>query len=88
MTYEELTEQTTVSITQFMELAKSADNKYSAELFRNAAWGATILWRDIMGLMKQDPNCKLGSAISKQDAVFEKLIDRQSVPLLKDEEYN
>lgn len=88
MTYEELTEQTTVSITQFMELAKSAENKYSAELFSNAAWGATILWRDIMGLMKQAPNCKLGAVISQQDAVFEKLIDRQSVPLLKDEESN
>ncbi|OAT35713.1 hypothetical protein M988_4410 [Hafnia paralvei ATCC 29927] len=87
MTYEELTEQATVSITQFMDLAKSAEDKFLAELFRNAAWGATMLWRDLTGKMKQDPDCKVWDAINQQDEVFEKLIDRQSVPLLKDEEY-
>ncbi|HAG4612911.1 TPA: hypothetical protein G8549_004524 [Salmonella enterica] len=86
MTYEELTEQATVSITQFMDLAKSAEHKCSAELFINAAWGATILWRDLTNKMKQDPYCKAWDAINQQDAVFEKLIDRQSVPLLKDKE--
>lgn len=39
MSYEELTEQATVSITQFMELAKSAEHKFSVELFRHSAWG-------------------------------------------------
>lgn len=83
MTYEELTDQATVSINQFMVLAKSAENKFSAELFRNAAWGATMLWRDLTNKMKQDPDCKVWDAINQQDAVFDKLIDRESVPLLK-----
>lgn len=83
MTYEELTEQTTVTITQFMDLAKSADHRVSAVLFLNAAWGATMLWRDITGMMKQDPDCKVWDAINQQDSVFEVLIDRESVPLLK-----
>lgn len=83
MTYEELTDQATVSINQFMDLAKSAENKFSAELFRNAAWGATMLWRDLASKMKQDPDCKVWDAINQQDAVFDKLIDRESVPLLK-----
>lgn len=83
MTYEELTEQSTVTITEFMDLAKSAENKSSAELFLNAAWGATILWRDLTNKMKQNPDCKVWDAINQQDLAFEKLIDRQSVPLLK-----
>lgn len=83
MTYEELTNQATVTINQFMELVKSADNRYSAELFRNAAWGATMLWRDLTNKMKQDPNCKVWDAINKQDVIFDKLINIESVPLLK-----
>ncbi|WP_431225887.1 hypothetical protein ACQ86O_27830 (plasmid) [Serratia sp. L9] len=86
MTYEELTEQATVSITQFMDLAKSAEHKFSAELFCNAAWGATMLWRDLTNKMKQDSDCEIFDAVNQQDAVFEKLIDRQSVPLLNDDE--
>lgn len=86
MTYEELTDISTVTITDFMDRAKSAGNRSSAELFINAAWGATMLWRDLTNKMKQDPDCKVWDAINQQDAVFEKLIDRQSVPLLKDKE--
>lgn len=82
MTYDELTKQTTVTISEFMDRAKSADNKYSAEFFRTAAWGAVILWRDITNLMKEKNNFKLWDIINQQDSVFEKLIDRQFVPLL------
>ena len=46
MTYEELTEQATKTITNFMDHAKSAGNIHTAELCFNAAWGAKNLWRE------------------------------------------
>ncbi|EIR9204963.1 hypothetical protein LXR96_004563 [Escherichia coli] len=89
MTYEEVTELATVNITYFMDKAKSSEDIYSANLFANAAWGAKIFWRDLVMMMwKNDNNLhgNLMQEINNQDKVFDTLIDRQSVPLLKDKE--
>lgn len=87
MTYDELTEQATVNITDFIWRAKSAGSRSSAELYFNAAWGAEILWRDLANKMKEqcqelDIKLELWNAIDKQSEIFNKLVDIQAVPLL------
>lgn len=91
MTYEELTEQATKSITNFMGYAKSAKNRHSAELSFNAAWGAKILWRNLANMMQEQCHekhlqLKLWNAINNQSEIFDRLVDVQSVPELKDKE--
>lgn len=83
MNYEELTERANETITDFMERAKTADNKHTAELFYYASWGAVVLWRDLTSMMKQNRNYEIWDAIKQQDELFEKLIDRESVPFLR-----
>lgn len=88
MTYEELTIQATKTITDFMDRAKSTDNRHTAELCFNAAWGAKILWRDLANLMKEkcselDIQLELWHVINKQEELFSKLVDVQSVPAMK-----
>ncbi|KFX10712.1 hypothetical protein KCQ_05586 [Pectobacterium atrosepticum ICMP 1526] len=89
MTYEEITEQTTETLTYLMNEATSASGKHNAEMFCNAAWGALVLWRDITHKMEKNnlkakrKNFNLTETINLQDAEFKKLIDRQ---LLKDME--
>lgn len=43
LTYEEITEQATKTITEFMEQAKSADSRFSADFFYHAAWGKKVM---------------------------------------------
>ncbi|EFG1695910.1 hypothetical protein P4P03_003932 [Escherichia coli] len=93
MTYEELTNQATKSITDFMDRAKSTDDKYVAELCFNAAWGQKILWRDLANLMKDqrshlDEQLEMWHVINKQEEVFSKLVDVQSVPAMYKNENN
>lgn len=87
MTYEEITEQATANITDFMDRAKASDDKYSANLFAHAAWGAKIFWRNLAMRMYKNDNTlydkKLWNDINKQDVIFDKLIDRESVPALQ-----
>lgn len=87
MTYEEITEQATVTINDFMDRAKASDDKYSANLLANAAWGAKNFWRDLaMRMWKNDNtlyNNKFLHDINKQDIIFDKLIDRESIPELR-----
>lgn len=88
MTYEELTAQTKITIADFIDRSKSADSVHSAELFFNAAWGGISLWRDLANNMRQDTSEQEGklalwNAIIQQDEIFSKLVDRQSIPLLK-----
>ncbi|EEC2098418.1 TPA: hypothetical protein HJU08_004367 [Escherichia coli] len=87
LTYDEITEQATKTITEFMEQAKSADSRYSADFFYHAAWGAKMLWLDLIAPVKNDPSCKLDCflAIKKQSEIFEQLVDRESVPALNNE---
>ncbi|SAG83760.1 Uncharacterised protein [Enterobacter hormaechei] len=87
MTYEELTNQATKSITDFMDRAKSTDNRQIVELSFNAAWGQKILWRDLANLMKDqcshlDEEIEMWHIINKQEEVFSKLVDVQSVPAM------
>ncbi|ENA6191014.1 hypothetical protein ABGB79_004345 [Salmonella enterica subsp. enterica] len=88
MTYEELTTQATESITDFMDRAKLAGNRHTAELCFNAAWGAKILWRDLANVMQEqcqelDVKLELWNTINKQNEIFDKLVDVQSVPDLR-----
>ncbi|EFK6687771.1 hypothetical protein P4G36_27970 (plasmid) [Escherichia coli] len=39
LTYDEITEQATKTITEFMEQAKSADSRYSADFFLSRGMG-------------------------------------------------
>lgn len=85
MTYEELTTQATESITDLMDHAKSAGNRHTAELCFNAAWGAKILWRDLANVMQEqcqelDVKLELWNTINKQNEIFDKLVDVQSLP--------
>lgn len=88
MTYEELTTRATITITDFMDRAKSSGNRHTAELCFNAAWGAKILWRDLSNVMQEqcqelDVKLKLWNSINKQNEIFDKLVDVQSVPDLR-----
>ncbi|EPU1003411.1 hypothetical protein ACVUJ8_004593 [Escherichia coli] len=93
MTYEELTNQTTKSITEFMDRAKGTDDRHVAELCFNAAWGQKILWRDLANLMKDqcshlDEELEMWHILNKQEEVFSKLVDVQSVPAMYKKENN
>ena len=88
MKYEELTAQTKITIEDFIERSKSAESGHTAELFFNAAWGGVSLWRDLVNNMHHNPTeqenkLALWNAVIQQDEIFTKLIDRQSIPLLK-----
>lgn len=49
LTYEEITEQATKTITEFMNQAKSADSRYSADFFiTRHGGGARMLWLDFI----------------------------------------
>ncbi|EAS5482221.1 hypothetical protein C1L07_004626 [Salmonella enterica subsp. enterica serovar Anatum] len=87
MTYEEITEQATKTINEFMVRARESDDKYSANLFANAAWGAKIFWRDLaVKMWSEDRGLNSNIILKKfneQDVIFDKLIDRESVPELR-----
>ncbi len=84
LTYEEITEQATKTITEFMNQAKSADSRYSADFFYHAAWGARMLWLDLTAPISCKPDLFL--AIKKQSEIFEQLVNRESVPALNNEQ--
>ncbi|EDZ8710953.1 hypothetical protein FWN97_23170 [Salmonella enterica] len=74
MTYEEITEQATKTINE-------------SNLFANAAWGAKIFWRDLaVKMWSEDRGLNSNIILKKfneQDVIFDKLIDRESVPELR-----
>lgn len=89
MTYEQLTLQATKSLTYFMDQAKLAGNKHSAEICFNAAWGAKLFWDDLASLIRDecsepDIQLELWRTINEQREIFNRIVDRQSVPCLKD----
>ncbi|ELX5079220.1 hypothetical protein SJA22_005535, partial [Escherichia coli] len=88
LTYEEITEQATKTITEFMKQAKSADSRYSADFFYHAAWGVRMFWLDLTAPIRNYSGCKpdLFLAIKKQSEIFEQLVNRESVPALNDEQ--
>ncbi|WP_024554994.1 hypothetical protein ACP26C_23835 (plasmid) [Franconibacter helveticus 513] len=87
MTYEQLTRQATKTITDFMDHAKAAGNKHSAEMCFNAAWGAKLLWDDLASVIRDecselDIQLQLWRTINEQREIFNRIVDRQSVPCL------
>ncbi|EKQ6912716.1 hypothetical protein P6E27_004612 [Escherichia coli] len=86
LAYDEITKQATETITGFMQQAKSAREMSQARLFTDAAWGATMFWRDLTHKMMVDSGYKrtLQNAIEQQDEIFQKLIDTESVSAFKD----
>lgn len=96
MNYDEITKITVERINDYMTEAVNTDSKGVAEMFHNAAWGASSLWFELVTKIDIDIRKKnmyasyasyeLSNKIEKQREEFTQMTDRQRVPLLKSPE--
>ncbi len=90
MNYDEITKITAERISDYMTEAVNTDSIGVAEMFHNAAWGARTLWFELVTKIDIDIHKKnryasydLRRKIEMQHEEFQKMTEREQVPLLK-----
>ncbi|ELX8243530.1 hypothetical protein SK437_004906 [Escherichia coli] len=98
MNYDEITKITAERISDYMTEAVNTDSKTVAEMFHNAAWGVRTLWFELVTKIDMDIHKKnryasydlrrknLRRKIEIQHEEFQKMTEREQVPLLKSPE--
>ena len=90
MNYDEITKITAERISDYMTEAVNTDSIAVAEMFHNAAWGVRTLWFELVTKIDIDIHKKnryasydLRRKIEMQHEEFQKMTEREQVPLLK-----
>ncbi|HAN7618186.1 TPA: hypothetical protein IF643_004854 [Escherichia coli] len=90
MNYDEITKITAERISDYMTEAVNTDSKSVAEMFHNAAWEVLSLWFELVTKIDLDIHKKNRYAsyyfrrkIEMQHEEFQKMTEREQVPLLK-----
>ena len=93
MNYDEITEITAERISDYMTEAVNTNSKAVAEMFHNAAWGVRTLWFELVTKIDMDihkenryASYDLRRKIEMQHEEFQKMTEREQVPLLKSPE--
>ncbi len=93
MNYDEITKITAERISDYMTEAVNTDSIAVAEMFHNAAWGVRTLWFELVTKIDIDIHKKnryasydLRRKIEMQHEEFQKMTEREQVPLLKSPE--
>ncbi|EFY5810020.1 hypothetical protein CT279_000006 [Shigella sonnei] len=91
--YDEITKITAERISDYMTEAVNTDSIAVAEMFHNAAWGVRTLWFELVTKIDIDIHKKnryasydLRRKIEMQHEEFQKMTEREQVPLLKSPE--
>ncbi|EFA4225882.1 TPA: hypothetical protein J8109_004735 [Escherichia coli] len=94
MNYDEITKITAERISDYMTEAVNTDSIAVAEMFHNAAWGVRTLWFELVTKIDIDIHKKnryasydLRRKIEMQHEEFQKMTEREQVPLLKSPEW-
>lgn len=93
MNYDEITKITAERISDYMTEAVNTDSIAVAEMFHNAAWVVRTLWFELVTKIDIDIHKKnryasydLRRKIEMQHEEFQKMTEREQVPLLKSPE--
>lgn len=97
MNYDEITKITAERISDYMTEAVNTDSIAVAEMFHNAAWGVRTLWFELVTKIDIDididihkknryASYDLRRKIEMQHEEFQKITEREQVPLLKSPE--